>query len=98
MKNSFFSNFDCDPEIMRNDCNITVISGKFHLEKHYGQFFFLEKKIIPSDIPKWWFSDFMTEPETPFGIRNFIFPIFNLFVYFFGVKYTGNYHVIGIIA
>ena len=36
-------------------------------------FFFHKKKKIPSDIPKCSFSDFKTEPETPFGNRNFFF-------------------------
>ena len=38
-------------------------------------FFFQKKKKIPSDIPKWAFSDFETEPETPFGNRKFFFLI-----------------------
>ena len=50
-----------------------VISGKFHPKKHYDQLFFHKKKKIPSDIPKWSFSDFETEPETPFGNRKFFF-------------------------
>ena len=33
-------------------------------------FFFNKKKL---DIPKWSFSDFETEPETPFGNRKFFF-------------------------
>ena len=36
-------------------------------------FFFHQKKKIPSDIPKWSFSDFETEPEAPFGNRKFFF-------------------------
>ena len=60
--------------------------------------FFFHKKKIPSDIPKWWFSDFETEPETTFGNRNFFFSKFNLLVYFFGVKFTGNYRAVGIIT
>ena len=36
-------------------------------------FLFHKKKTNPSDIPKWSFSDYETEPETPFGNRNFIF-------------------------
>ena len=35
--------------------------------------FFHKKKKNPSDIPKWSFSDFKTEPETPFGNRKFFF-------------------------
>ena len=34
---------------------------------------FHKNKKIPSDIPKWSFSDFEIEPETPFGNRNFFF-------------------------
>ena len=33
--------------------------------------FFFTKKKIPSDIPNRSFSDFESEPETPFGNRNF---------------------------
>ena len=36
-------------------------------------FFFHKKKKIPSDIPKWSFSDFETEAEAPFGNRYFFF-------------------------
>ena len=32
------------PKQCWNDCNITVISGKFHPKKHYDQFFFSTKK------------------------------------------------------
>ena len=35
--------------------------------------FFQKKKKIPSDIPKCSFSDFETEPDTPFGNQNFFF-------------------------
>ena len=42
--------------------------------------FFFQKKKNPSDIPKWSFSDFKTEPETPFGNRKFFFWKFNLLV------------------
>ena len=35
--------------------------------------FFFHKKKIPSDIPKWSFSEFETETETPFGNRKFCF-------------------------
>ena len=35
--------------------------------------FFSIKKKITSDIPKWSFSDFETEPETPFGNRKTFF-------------------------
>ena len=36
-----------------NNCNITVIFGKFHPKKHYDKLSFEKKKKIPSDIPKW---------------------------------------------
>ena len=61
-------------------------------------FISLKKKKNPSDIPKWSFSDFTTEPATPWGIEIFFFLKFNLLVLFFGVTFTGNYHVIGIIT
>ena len=48
-----------------------VISGKFHAKKRYDQLFFQQKKKIPADVPKWSFSDFETEPETPSGNRQF---------------------------
>ena len=35
--------------------------------------FFPTKKKIPSDIPKWSFSDFETEPETPFRESKILF-------------------------
>ena len=75
MKNSDFSNIDCDPEIMMKWFNITVICSKFHPEKPYSQLFFPQKKKkkIPSDIPKWSFPDFQTEPAAPFGNRKFFF-------------------------
>ena len=49
------------------------MSGKFHLKKHSDQLFFSTKQKIPSDIPKWSFSNFETEPETPFGNQKFFF-------------------------
>ena len=49
------------------------ISGKFHAQKNYDQLFFLQKKKIPSDIPKWSFSDVENEPEAPFRNRKFSF-------------------------
>ena len=36
-------------------------------------FLFNKKNKIPSDIPQWSFSDFETEPETPFGNGQFFF-------------------------
>ena len=50
-----------------------VDSGKFQAKKQYDQLFFPQRKKIPSDIPKWSFSDFETEPEAPYGNRNFFF-------------------------
>ena len=47
-------------------------------------FFFPQKKKIPSDIPKCSFSDFETEPETPFANRNF-----------FSQKLTYSYSFLG---
>ena len=35
--------------------------------------FFFTKKKIPSNIPKWSFSNFETEPKAPFGNRKFFF-------------------------
>ena len=50
--------------------------------------FYFQKKKIPSDIPKWSFSDFETEPETPFGNRNFIFLKIQLTrIFFWGETY-----------
>ena len=42
-------------------------------QKSVWSTFFSRKKKIPSDIPKWSFSDLKTEPETPFGNRKFFF-------------------------
>ena len=44
------------------------------------------------------FRDFETETETAFGNWKFFFSKFNLLVYFFGVKFTGNYYAVGIIT
>ena len=60
--------------------------------------FFPTKKKISSDIPKWSFSRFETERETSIGNRKFFFSKFSLLVYIFGVKFTENYHVVGIIT
>ena len=50
------------------------MSGKFHPKNHYDQLFFPQKKKKnASDIAKWSFIDFETEPETPFGNRKFFF-------------------------
>ena len=50
-----------------------VISGKFHAKKHYDQLFSTKKKKIPSEIPKWSFSDLETKPEAPFGNQKIFF-------------------------
>ena len=42
--------------------------------------FFSHKKKISSDIPKWSFSHFETEPETSIGNRKFFFSKFSLLV------------------
>ena len=60
------------PKECWNDCNITVISGKFHPNKTMWSTFFSTKKKIPSVIPKWSFSDFDSKPQTPFGNRQFL--------------------------
>ena len=50
-----------------------VISGKYHAKKHYDQLFFpLKKKYCPTSL-NGRFRDFETEPETPFGNRQFFF-------------------------
>ena len=71
MKKSVFSTFVCDPEIMlkwlQHHGNLQWIPPQKTLS---STFFFHKKKL---DIPKWSFSDFKTEPETPFGNRNFFF-------------------------
>ena len=71
MKNSVFPNFDFDPEIMlkwlQHHGNLQWIPP----QKTLWLTFFSRKKKNPSDIPKWSFSDFKTEPETPFGNRKF---------------------------
>ena len=72
--NSVFSNFDCDPEIilkwLQHHGNLHQISPQKTLR---STFFSTKKRNIPSDILKSSFSDFETEPETPFGNRNFFF-------------------------
>ena len=72
MKNSGFATFVCDPEIMleylQHYDNLRPISP----QKHHDELFLPQKK-IPSDIPNWSFSDFETEPETPFGDRKTFF-------------------------
>ena len=72
--NSVFSNFECDPEIilkwLQHHGNLRQISPQKTL---WSTFFSTKKRNIPSDIPKSSFSDFETEPETPFGNRKFFF-------------------------
>ena len=74
MMKSVFSNFDCDPEIilksLQHHSNLHQISPQKTLR---STFFSKKKRNIPSDIPKSSFSDFETEPETPFGNRKFFF-------------------------
>ena len=73
MNKSDFPNFDCNPEIMlkwlQHHGNLQWIPP----QKTLWSTFFSRKKKIPSDNPKWSFSDFKTEPETPFGNRKFFF-------------------------
>ena len=74
MMKSVFSNFDSDPEI-----NFKLMQHHGYLHQMSPQktlrstFFFHKKRNNPSDILKSSFSDFETEPETPFGNRNFFF-------------------------
>ena len=75
-----------------------VISGKFHAKKHYDQLFFPQKKKFRPTSQNGRFRDFETESETPFENRQFFFSKFNLLVQFFEDKFTGNYHVVGIIT
>ena len=81
MQNSVFSEFDCDPEIMLEELE--------HYGNHYGtsdaknsmiNVLFHKNKKIPSYIAKRSFSDFETEPETPFGNRKFFISKLNLLV------------------
>ena len=88
MKISEFSNFDCDPEIMlkwmQHHGNLQWIPT----QKTLWLTFFSRKKKIPSDIPKWSFSDFNTEPETPFGNRKLFFlKIYLIRIVFWGEIY-----------
>ena len=71
-----------------------VIPGQFHPKKCYDQPFFHEKKKISQNGR---FCDFEIEAETPFGDRKFFLSKFDLVLHFFGVKFTGNYYVVGII-
>ena len=50
-----------------------VMSSKSHPKKNYDELCFSQKKKIPFDITNRSFSDFETEPKTPFGNRNFFF-------------------------
>ena len=61
-------------------------------------FLFKKKKKFHSTSENGRFRDCETEPETPVGNGQFFFSKFNLLVQFFGVKFTGDYHVVGIIT
>ena len=60
--------------------------------------FFFNKKKNSVRHPRMVVFRFETEPETPFGNEIFLFSKFNLLVYFFGVKFSGNYRAVGIIT
>ena len=62
------------------------------------KFFTQKKKKFRPTSQNGRFRDFETEPEAPFGNRNFFFSKFKLLVPFFGVKFTGNYHGVGFIT
>ena len=67
MKNSVFSNCDCDPEIMlkwlQHHGNLQWIPPQKSL---WSTFFSTKKKKIPSDIAKWSFSRFWDRTWDPF--------------------------------
>ena len=80
MKKSFFSSFVREHEIMLESMQHHGNLQWILPQKILWSVFFPEKKKISSDIPKWSFSDFEKEPETPFRNRNFFFLKFNLLV------------------
>ena len=92
------SNFDRDAEIMMKWLQHHGNLQKISPQKTLRSTFFSTKKKIPSDIPKSSFSDFETKLRPLSGIDISFFSKFNLLVPFCGVKFTGNYHVIGIIT
>ena len=74
MKNLVFLTFYCDPKIvlewLQHDSNPREILA----QKNHNQLFFHEKNNIFVRHPQnGHFGDFETEPETPFGNRNFFF-------------------------
>ena len=57
-----------------NNCNITVIYGKFHSKKRYDNLSFEKKKKKFRPTSKnGRFRYFQTEPETPVGNRKLFF-------------------------
>ena len=95
MKSSDFSNYDCDPEIMlkwlQHHGNLQWILP----QKTLWSTCFPEKKKFRQISQNGRFPILTLNPfrESKF----FFFSKFNLLVSFFGVKYTGNYHVVRII-
>ena len=75
-----------------------VISGEFHAKKHYDQLFFPQKKKFRPTSQNGRLSILRPNLRPLPGIENFFFSKFNLLVQFFREKFTGNYHVVGIIA
>ena len=72
---------------------MTVIFSKFHLKKHNDQLFFPQKKNSVRH-PKMVVCRFRGQTCDPFrGSKIIFFSIFHLLVQFFGVKFTGTYHV-----
>ena len=99
MKNSDFSNFDCDPEMMlewlQHHGNLQWIPP--HKNTIFNFFFHKKKKFLPTS-QNGRLSILRTNLGPLSGIENFFFSKFNLLVWFFGVKFAGNYHVAEIIT
>ena len=99
MENSVSSNFDCDPEIMlkwlQHHSNLHQISPQKKLK---STFFKKKKKKFRPTSQKGRFPILTRNLKPLSGMENFFFFKFNLLVQFFGVKFTGNYHVVGIIT
>ena len=98
MKNSDFSNFDYDPEIMlkwlQHHGNLQWIPPQKTL---WSTFFSKKKNSVRH--PKIVVIAILRPYLRPFpGIDNFFFSKFNLLIQFFGEKFAGNYHVVGIIT
>ena len=92
-----FSIFDCDPEIIM-ECLQQQSSVNFTPKKTMINFFFTKKKNYLSDTSKMVVLAILRPNLRPLvGIENFFFNEFNLVLHFFGVKFTGNYYVVGII-